>query len=62
MQETVGEHTRADGMPTAGYGGTAVGPGGQIGRYRLLRIPGEGGDFLAYSTLRQQVKCQIQKL
>ena len=28
-------------VPTAGYGGGAVGPGEQIGPYKLLRILGE---------------------
>ena len=32
-----------EGLPTAGYGGEAVGPGAVIGRYKLLRILGEGG-------------------
>jgi hypothetical protein len=33
----------AEGLPTARYDGAVVGPGAQIGPYKLLRILGEGG-------------------
>lgn len=30
-------------VPTASFSGSAIGPGGQIGPYKLLSILGEGG-------------------
>ncbi len=41
--EKPNEFESGEGVPTAGYGGAAIGPGAVIGRYKLLRILGEGG-------------------
>jgi serine/threonine protein kinase len=42
------------GMPTVGHGNTSVGPGAQIGPYKLLRILGEGGYGIVYLAEQQQ--------
>ena len=42
------EDMGSEGIPTASHGGAAVGPGEQIGPYKLLRIPGEGGYGIVY--------------
>ena len=48
------EDTGGEGIPTASYGGGAVGPGEQIGPYKLLRILGEGGYGIVYLAERQR--------
>ena len=42
------EDTGGEGSSTAGYGGGAVGPGAQIGPYKLLSVLGEGGFAVVY--------------
>ena len=39
-------------VPTASFTGGAVGPGGQIGPYKLLSILGEGGYGIVYLAER----------
>ena len=41
-------------MPTADFGGSAIGPGGQVGPYKLLSILGEGGCGLVYLAEQQR--------
>lgn len=48
------EDTGAEGIPTGAYDGAAVGPGGQIGAYKLLRILGEGGYGIVYLAEQQR--------
>ncbi len=43
-----------DGIPTLDYDGTILGPGGQIGPYKLLRILGEGGYGIVYLAEQQR--------
>jgi len=38
--------------PTASYDGSAIGPGGQVGPYKLLSILGEGGYGIVYLAER----------
>ena len=40
--------TGDEGIPTASYRSGTVGPGGQIGQYKLLSILGEGGYGIVY--------------
>ncbi len=40
-------------IPTASFGGSAVGPGGQVGHYKLLSILGEGGFAVVYLAEQQ---------
>ena len=40
--------------PTASYDGAALGPGAVIGRYKLLRILGEGGYGIVYFAEQQR--------
>jgi len=48
------EHEELAGLPTARYDSAAVGPGGQIGPYKLLSILGEGGYGIVYLAEQQQ--------
>jgi eukaryotic-like serine/threonine-protein kinase len=49
------EDLEHSGMPTVEYGdGAALGPGGQIGPYKLLRILGEGGYGIVYLAEQQR--------
>jgi serine/threonine protein kinase len=48
------EDTGAEGIPTARYDCAAVGPGGKIGPYKLLRILGEGGYGIVYLAEQQR--------
>ena len=41
-------------IPTASYGDGIVGPGGKIGRYKLLSILGEGGYGIVYLAEQQR--------
>jgi serine/threonine protein kinase/Flp pilus assembly protein TadD len=45
---------KEESIPTASMGGSAVGPGGQIGPYKLLSILGEGGFGVVYLAERQR--------
>jgi len=46
------EHDEA--LPTASFGNGAIGPGEQIGPYKLLRILGEGGYGIVYLAEQQR--------
>ncbi|MFC1604559.1 protein kinase [Planctomycetota bacterium] len=48
------EDTGGEGIPTASYGSAAVGPGEQVGPYKLLRILGEGGYGIVYLAERHR--------
>jgi WD40 repeat protein/serine/threonine protein kinase len=41
-------------VPTANFGAGGVGPGGQVGPYKLLKILGEGGYGIVYLAERQR--------
>jgi len=41
-------------IPTADFGAGAVGPGGKIGRYKLLSVLGEGGYGIVYLAEQQR--------
>ncbi|MHC4113485.1 MAG: serine/threonine protein kinase, partial [Planctomycetota bacterium] len=45
---------KEESIPTASMGGSSVGPGGQIGPYKLLSILGEGGFGVVYLAERQR--------
>ena len=45
---------KEESIPTASMGGSAVGPGGQIGPYKLLSVLGEGGFGVVYLAERQR--------
>jgi non-specific serine/threonine protein kinase/serine/threonine-protein kinase len=45
---------KEESIPTASMGGSVVGPGGQIGPYKLLSILGEGGFGVVYLAERQR--------
>jgi len=49
-----GEGTEPGRSPTGGYGAAALGPGAQIGPYKLLRILGEGGYGIVYLAEQQR--------
>ncbi|MBN1506650.1 MAG: serine/threonine protein kinase [Sedimentisphaerales bacterium] len=49
-----GQRVEPEGLPTVGYGGSAIGPGAQIGPYKLLRILGEGGYGIVYLAEQQR--------
>jgi serine/threonine protein kinase len=40
--------------PTTGYGSQGLGPGGQIGPYKILRVLGEGGCGMVYLAEQQE--------
>ncbi|MHC4425432.1 MAG: serine/threonine protein kinase, partial [Planctomycetota bacterium] len=48
------EYTGGEDVPTARYDSAAVGPGGKIGPYKLLRILGEGGYGIVYLAEQQR--------
>ncbi|MHC4603042.1 MAG: protein kinase domain-containing protein [Planctomycetota bacterium] len=48
------DHGGEEAIPTANYGAGAVGPGGQVGPYKLLSILGEGGYGIVYLAERQR--------
>jgi len=48
------EYLGSDGVPTAAYGKGTVGPGAQIGWYKLLPILGEGGYGIVYLAEQQR--------
>jgi serine/threonine protein kinase len=52
--KTNNEHAGAEGIPTAKFDSSAVGPGGQIGPYKLLRVLGEGGYGIVYLAEQQR--------
>ena len=47
-QKRESHHDKEHSIPTASMGIGAVGPGGQIGPYKLLRFLGEGGFGIVY--------------
>ena len=49
-----GSGQQEEAIPTAGYGGSALGPGAQIGPYKLLSIVGEGGYGIVYLAEQQR--------
>ncbi|MBN2132351.1 MAG: tetratricopeptide repeat protein [Sedimentisphaerales bacterium] len=57
MAEPEGKKSRKpdgqEAVPTAAYGGGALGPGAQIGPYKLIGILGEGGYGIVYLAERQ---------
>lgn len=60
------EESEDKGIPTASYGDAAVGPGVQIGPYKLLSILGEGGYGIVYQAeqirpVRRRVALKIIK-
>jgi len=44
-----------DAVPTAAYGGAALGPGAQIGPCKLLSILGEGGFAVVYLAEQERL-------
>jgi len=52
-QENVGNSGHDEAVPTASTGAGHVGPGGQIGQYKLLSILGEGGYGIVYLAEQQ---------
>jgi serine/threonine protein kinase len=54
MKKDNNEDMGGEGIPTADNGGSAVGPGGKIGLYKLLRILGEGGYGIVYLAEQQR--------
>jgi serine/threonine protein kinase/Flp pilus assembly protein TadD len=58
--------SREDAGPTASWGGLLEKPGGQIGRYKLLSVLGEGGMGIVYLAeqehpIRRQVALKVIK-
>ena len=54
QDRTSGRGLEPDGLPTADYGSAGIGPGAQIGPYKLLRILGEGGYGIVFLAEQQE--------
>ena len=61
-----GQPEGQDAIPTVGEGAASVGPGSQIGPYKLLSILGEGGYGIVYlaerlTPVRRRVALKVIK-